>query len=121
MCLLLKVFIESEALEASSNNFEFILESQSNVQWPCDVDTDCDIIISGATCALPLGYCQCPAGYTFNAGVTKCIKGKLIVVAVNCNGINLISNKILKFIELCFLESLYGENCEEGIQCSHML
>lgn len=54
----------------------FFLESQSNVLWPCDVDTDCNLIISGATCALPLGYCQCPAGHTFNAGVTKCIKGK---------------------------------------------
>lgn len=46
------------------------------------MDTDCNIIISGATCALPLGYCQCPAGHTFNAGVTKCIKGKSIVVVV---------------------------------------
>ncbi|GAB0090621.1 uncharacterized protein DMENIID0001_053610 [Sergentomyia squamirostris] len=61
------------------------------VYWPCQQDQECNNIVSNTYCS-SYGNCECEAGFTFNAAVTRCLK-----------------------------ESLYGESCEEGAQCSHML
>jgi hypothetical protein len=53
--------------------FSFSLETPANVLIPCKNDGDCGSVVNDTTCWRD--YCTCPAGYTFSADVTKCLKG----------------------------------------------
>lgn len=63
----------------------------SAVFWPCESSTECNSVVATSFCN-DEGYCECPAGHVFSSDVS-----------------------------VCLTESLHGEACQEGVQCSHML
>lgn len=65
--------------------------SISAVYWPCKADPECNSVVPRTFCN-DEGYCECPAGHVFSQDVS-----------------------------VCLTESLHGESCQEGVQCSHML
>ncbi|XP_035776720.1 prion-like-(Q/N-rich) domain-bearing protein 25 isoform X1 [Anopheles albimanus] len=67
------------------------VQGSRSVIWPCEESRECSDKVEKAQCSI-FGFCQCPAGHVFSAGVTSCLP-----------------------------ESAYGVACQEAVQCSHML
>lgn len=87
---------------------------------PCEINEDCNEVVTGATCSVVLGgYCTCAAGYTFSTDASRCLKGSTTNQTLSTNNNQFIISLIKQFFTL--VEASYGESCAEAIQCSHML